>query len=50
LGEAEIPIVDDADDAHIFSFETFFNTHDALTLGVYLRPRPTIISAPVGFV
>jgi hypothetical protein len=31
LGEAEIPIVDDANDVHIFSFETFFNTHDALT-------------------
>jgi hypothetical protein len=23
---------------HLFEFETFFNRHEALTLGVWLRP------------
>lgn len=38
LGSAEIPIVDDNGDAHIFLFDTFFNRYDALTLAVYQRP------------
>ena len=49
LGDAEIPIVDDADEAHIFSFETFFNRHDALTLAVYLRPHASTVQIPRGF-
>jgi hypothetical protein len=48
LGEAQIPIIDDADDPHIFSFETFFNRHDALTLAVHLRPRHASVSVPTG--
>jgi hypothetical protein len=46
LGEAEIPIVDDNDQAHVFSFETFFNRHEALTLAVYLRPRTSAVVVP----
>jgi len=49
LGQAEIPIVDDSGEAHIFSFETFFNRHDALTLAVYLRLQPLAVSVPIGF-
>jgi hypothetical protein len=49
LGDAEIPIVDDADEAHIFTFETFFNRHDALTLAVYLRPHASTVQIPRGF-
>lgn len=46
LGAAEIPIIDDNDEAHVFSFETFFNRHEALTLAVYLRPRASVVGAP----
>jgi hypothetical protein len=35
LGKAELVLRDDNGEDHIFVFETFFNRHDALTLGVY---------------
>ncbi len=35
LGEAEKVLVDDNGDKHIFSFQTFFNSYDALTLAIY---------------
>jgi hypothetical protein len=38
LGEAEITLKDRNGDEHVFHFETFFNTHQALTLAVYRRP------------
>lgn len=38
LGSAELPLVDDNGDVHVFLFETFFNRYDALTLAVYQRP------------
>lgn len=37
LGAAEVTLTDDNGEKHTFAFETFFNRHDALTLGVYLR-------------
>jgi hypothetical protein len=39
LGSAEMPILDDNEEEHIFLFETFYNQYDALTLAVYQRPR-----------
>lgn len=39
LGECEVFVADRNGDDHIFHFETFFNRHEALTLGVWLRPR-----------
>lgn len=36
LGGAELVLNDDNGSRHRFYFETFFNRHDALTLGVYL--------------
>jgi hypothetical protein len=44
LGEVEMPIVDDNGEAHIFLFETFFNRHEALTLGSYVRVKPKVIT------
>lgn len=38
LGDNEIVLTDDNGDRHRFYFETFFNQHDALTLGRYLQP------------
>lgn len=44
IGHAELIIQDDNGDAHRFYFETFYNTHDALTLGVYLGPEPVMVA------
>ena len=41
LGTDEIVIPDDNGKQHIFSFETFYNHYDALTLGVYKCPELT---------
>lgn len=45
LGERELPLTDVNGCEHIFHFETFFNRYDALTLGVYRKPRPTVAVA-----
>lgn len=37
LGQAEIVLCDRNGDRHVFAFETFFNSHEALTLGYRLR-------------
>jgi len=37
LGEAEIVLCDDNGTPHVFEFATFFNQHDALTLGRWVR-------------
>lgn len=37
LGQSELILTDDNGDSHRFAFETFYNGHDALTLGVYLN-------------
>lgn len=45
LGDCELILIDDNGDEHRFYFETFYNTFDALTLGVYVRPELRIIAA-----
>ena len=44
IGENELLLPDDNGERHSFYFETFFNRYDALTLGKYLRPAPTVMS------
>ena len=41
LGEAEVVLHDRNGERHVFAFETFFNSHEALTLGYWLRPQST---------
>lgn len=41
LGEGDVELRDDNGDRHLFSFETFFNGHEALTLGVWLKRLST---------
>ena len=43
LGQSELLLSDDNGDPHRFHFETFFNSYDALTLGVYLRPHSPLL-------
>ncbi len=44
IGNGEFPIVDDAGEEHDFCFESFFNGHDALTLGrCRSKARPKIV-------
>ncbi len=45
LGENELVLADDNGERHRFHFETFFNRYDALTLGKYLRPEFSAMSA-----
>lgn len=40
LGEAEVRLVNDDGQRHLFNFETFFNGYEALTLGVWEKPEP----------
>ena len=40
LGEAELVLRDRAGEPHCFHFETFFNGHEALTLGIWMRAHP----------
>ena len=47
LGEAEIVLHDRNGDPHVFAFETFFNRHQALTLGYWLRVSPNFVAAGV---
>jgi Zn-dependent peptidase ImmA (M78 family) len=44
LGEAILELQDDNGDLHQFKFETFFNSHHALTLGWHLRLKPTLVA------
>lgn len=41
LGAGEVQLVDDNGQQHWFVMETFFNSYEALTLGVYLKPTVT---------
>jgi Zn-dependent peptidase ImmA (M78 family) len=43
LGDAEIVMVDSNGQPHDFTFHTFYNGYEALTLGSHLRPRPTVV-------
>lgn len=45
LGEDEVMLPGNDGDSHVFHFETFFNGHEALTLGVWLRRYATRIKA-----
>jgi hypothetical protein len=38
LGESEVILLDNNGDPHIFKFESFSNTYEVLTLGVYKKP------------
>lgn len=43
LGEAELVLVCDNGERHVFRFETFFNRHDALTVGMWIKAyRPAL--------
>jgi IrrE N-terminal-like domain len=46
LGQSEVILCDRNGEEHVFAFETFFNSHEALTLGYWLRPHhaPVIIT------
>jgi hypothetical protein len=45
LGKTEMILTDNNGDLHRFYFETFYNSYDALTLGVYLKPEPVLVAA-----
>jgi hypothetical protein len=42
LGEAEVRLVNDDGQRHVFRFETFYNGWEALTLGVWQRAEPLV--------
>ena len=46
LGQEELLLTDDNGNLHRFSFETFFNRYDSLTLGVYIAPKDKSIFMP----
>jgi len=43
LGQAEVLLTDNNGKKHVFWFETFFNSFEALTLGIWLREKPTAV-------
>ena len=43
LGQDDLVLYDCNGEAHLFRFETFFNSHEALTLGYWLRPHQVIV-------
>jgi hypothetical protein len=48
LGAAEIVLTDSNGEEHVFLFETFFNRHEALTLGIHQgawNPHSLVVSA-----
>jgi hypothetical protein len=44
LGSTELLLTDDAGGDHVFYFETFYNTHEALTFGIYRGKRAAMVS------
>ncbi len=44
LGRSEVVLSDSNGEPHVFSFETFFNRHEALTLGHWLRPHTRAVT------
>jgi hypothetical protein len=44
IGESEIVFQDAAGARHVFFVETFFNSHEALTLGVYRRAQAVVLA------
>lgn len=47
LGSAEAVVRDDNGNEHLFSFETFYNGHEALTLAVFTRRRQPVVSLSI---
>jgi hypothetical protein len=45
LGSEEIILTDTNGDEHVFAFETFHNSYQALTVGLHVSKRPTVIVA-----
>ncbi len=45
LGQAELILTDDNGESHRFYFETFYNTHDALTLGVCVKKASVLVAS-----
>lgn len=43
LGQEEVVLNDRNGDRHVFDFETFFNRHEALTLGVWRRAHQGLV-------
>ena len=43
VGESELVLADDSGVRHRFFFQTFFNSYDALTLGVHAGPLPVTV-------
>jgi Zn-dependent peptidase ImmA (M78 family) len=43
LGSADVILSDDRGEEHVFSFETFFNRYEALSLGLYRGKRKPVI-------
>jgi hypothetical protein len=48
LGTNEIVLQDHDSVDHIFQFETFFNGHEALTLGSWSRVKALVVPVPIG--
>jgi hypothetical protein len=46
LGRNEVILTDDNGNRHVFQFETFCNTHEALTLAYYVRQHRIVINIP----
>jgi uncharacterized protein YgbK (DUF1537 family) len=46
IGSDEVVLRDAAGVRHAFFVETFFNGHDALTLGVYRRLHALVVAVP----
>ena len=44
LGQSEVVLYDRNSEPHLFGFETFFNRHEALTLGHWLRPHAAAVA------
>lgn len=44
LGETDLVLSDDAGQRHLFHFQTFYNQHEALTLGVYRHVHNLVVS------
>lgn len=49
LGQSDVILEDDEGDRHIFHFETFFNSYEALTLGVYGKPYTKVYRGITNF-
>jgi hypothetical protein len=43
LGTGEVNVTDRSGGVHVFTFETFSNTYDCLTMGTYKRPHARVV-------